>query len=247
MGDATLAGPARALGPYRLAGNRLLFEMPGVARYRCEAGERITVERAAGASESAVAGYLIATALPALLWMRGDIVLHMAAALLPGMSGAIAFGGATGSGKSSILAQLVAAGASMVADDTMCVRFDGEGPVVSGLPGGYFLAGEDADRMFRTVPPELAVSATRLAGIVVLGPRRSAGPAAFHALTGASAFEALLAGRHRPRIPTLLGRDKALLPVLARLSGKLPIHRWDRFEGQPGADIADLARLLRDA
>jgi hypothetical protein len=242
-----LAGPARALGPYRLAGDRLLFEMPGMARYRCEAGERIIVEPAAGASESAVAGYLIATALPALLWMRGDIVLHMAAALLPGMSGAIAVGGATGSGKSSILDQLVATGASMVADDTICVRFDGESPVVSGLPAGYFLADGDAARAFQTVPPGQRVSAMRLAGVVMLGPRTSAGPATFHALTSVSAFEALLAGRHRPRVPMLLGRDTALLPVLARLSRELPIHRWDRVEGQPGADMEELARLLRNA
>jgi hypothetical protein len=221
--------------------------MSGVARYRCEAGARITVEPAVGAPESAVAGYLIATALPALLWMRGDIVLHMAAALLPGMSGAIAVGGATGSGKSSILAQLVAAGARMVADDTMCVRFDGESPVASGLPAGYFLADDDAARAFRVVPPAQRVSAARLAGVVMLGPRTSSGAAAFHALTGASAFETLLAGRHRPRVPMLLGRDKALLPVLARLSRELPIRRWDRVEGQPGADIAELAHLLRGA
>jgi hypothetical protein len=243
MGDAALAGPARALGPYRLAGDALLFEMPGVARFRCEAGERITVESAAGASESAVAGYLIATALPALLWMRGDIVLHMAAAVLPGMSGAIAFGGASGSGKSSILHQLVAIGANIVADDTICVRFDEQAPMVSGLPGGYFLADADV-RAFRTVPPEQRLSSARLAAIIMLGPRKSSGIATFHALNGASAFEVLLAGRHRPRVPALLGRNEALLPVLARLSGNLPIHRWDRLEDQHGVDPQGLIRLI---
>jgi hypothetical protein len=251
LGDTALVGAARALGPYRLAGDALLFEMPGVARYRCEAGARITVERSAGASDAAIAGYLIATALPALLWMRGDIVLHMAAAVLPGMSGAIAFGGATGSGKSSILEQLVAAGASMVADDTMCVRFDGQdpisGPVVSGLPGGYFLADGGAARTFRTVPPGQRVSSARLAGVVTLGSRMASGNAGFHLLTGASAFEALLAARHRPRVPTLLGRDKALLPVLARLSRDLPIHRWNRLEGQKGVDARELMHLLHGA
>ena len=243
MGNAALAGPARALGPYRLAGDALLFEMPGVARFRCEAGERITVECAAGTSESAVAGYLIATALPALLWMRGDIVLHMAAAVLPGMSGAIAFGGASGSGKSTILHQLVAMGANMVADDTICVRFDGQAPRVSGLPGGYFL--HDADvRAFQSVPSEQCLPSAPLAAVIMLGLRKSSGTAAFHALNGASAFEALLAGRHRPRVPALLGRNEALLPVLARLSGNLPIHRWDRLEDQQGVDPQELIRLI---
>ena len=238
-----MVGPARALGPYRLAGDALLFEMAGVARYRCEAGERITVEPAAAASESAVTGYLIATALPALLWMRGDIVLHMAAVVLPGMSGAIAFGGASGSGKSTILHQLVATGAKMVADDTICVRFDGHVPVVSGLPGGYFLAHDDA-RVFRTAPPGQRLSSARLAAVVMLGPRKSSGVATFHTLNGASAFEVLLAGRHRPRVPALLGRNEALLPVLARLSGILPIRRWDRLEDQLGVDQRELARLI---
>ena len=243
MGDAALAGPARALGPYRLAGDALLFEMAGVAHYRCEAGERITVECAAGASESAVTGYLIATALPALLWMRGDIVLHMAAVVLPGMSGAIAFGGPSGIGKSTIVHQLVAAGAKMVADDTICVRFEGQTPVVSGLPSGYFLA--DADiRAFRKVPAEQRLSWAGLAAVVMLGPRKSSGIAAFHVLNGVSAFEVLLAGRHRPRVPTLLGRNEALLPVLARLSGNLPLHRWDRLEGQHAVDPRELMRLI---
>jgi len=243
LGDAALAGPARALGPYRLAGDALLFEMAGVARYRCEAGARITVQPATGALESAVTGYLIATALPALLWMRGDIVLHMAAVVLPGMSGAIALGGASGSGKSTILHQLVAAGVHAVADDTICVRFDGQDPMVSGLCGGYFLADADV-RTFRTVPPEQCLSSARLAGIVMLGPRRSSGIAAFRALKGVSAFEMLLAGRHRPRVPTLLGRNAALSPVLARLAGNLPIHRWNRLEGQREVDPQDLARLI---
>jgi len=245
MGDAALTGPARALGPYHLAGDALLFEMPGVARYRCEAGERIIIERAAAASESAVAGYLIATALPALLWMRGDIVLHMAAAVLPGMAGAIAFGGASGSGKSTVLHQLATAGAHVVADDTICVRFDEETMVVSGLPGGYFLADADADaRTFRTLPPGQCLSSAYLAGVVMLGPRRSSGVAAFNALKGASAFEVLLAGRHRPRVPTLLGRNAELSPMLGRLAGNLPIHRWDRVEDQWEVDPEDLMRLI---
>jgi hypothetical protein len=245
-GAAALAGPARALGPYRLDGDALLFEMPGVARYRCEAGERIIIERAAAASESAAAGYLIATALPALLWMRGDIVLHMAAVVLPGMSGAIAFGGASGSGKSTVLHQLVAAGAHVVADDTICVRFDEQAIVVSGLPCGYFLADAGA-RSFQTVPPEQCLSSARLAGVVMLGQRKSSGIAAFNTLKGASAFEVLLAGRHRPRVPTLLGRNAALSPMLARMAGNLPIHRWDRVEDQREVDPEELVRLISGA
>ena len=241
-GDAALNGPASVLGPYRLAGDSLLFEMARVALYRCDAGRRIIVERIGGTSESEAARYLIATALPALLWMRGEIVLHMAAAIMPGATRAVAIGGVSGGGKSTILAQLVAMGASVVADDTLCLRFDGSAMTVSGLAAGYFVA-TGAQRGFEMVPPEHQAASAQLAALVMLGPRTESGGPIFSALSGVAALEALLASRHRPRIPTLLGKNRALLPVLARLSGTLPIQRWNRQEGAPALDPAELAQL----
>ena len=244
-GDAALPNPTRVSGPYRLAGNSLLFEMPQIARYRCDAGAHIIVERIGETPQNVAATYLIATALPALLWMRGDIVFHAAAALLPGATDAIAIGGASGSGKSTILRQLVAAGGALVADDTLCLRFDGPKLTVSGLAGGYFVAGtgEDISRRFEIVSPgQQRVSAT-LAGLVMLGARTESREPAFRALSGVAALEALLASRHRPRIPTLLGKNPSILPVLARLSEVLPIHLWSRRMGVPELGPAEMARL----
>jgi hypothetical protein len=248
-GDAALRGSARELGPYRLASDSLLFEMPGIARYRCDAGARMIVERIGDTSEGVAASYLIATALPALLWMRGEIVLHAAAAVLPGAAGAIAVGGASGTGKSTVLRQLVAAGASVVADDSVCLRFTGTDVTVSGLAGGYFVAEADSDtaRRLEIVPPEQQIRAAPLAGLMMLDARLSSGASVFHPLGGVGAFEALLASRHRPRIPTLLGNNKAMLPVLARLSEALPIHRWNRREGAVALDPAEMAWLTAPA
>jgi len=203
------------------------------------------VERIGDTTESVAASFLIATALPALLWMRGEIVLHAAAALLPGAAGAIAIGGASGTGKSAILRQLVAAGASVVADDSVCLRFNGADMTVSGLAGGYFVAEADNDRSrrFEVVQPEHQIPAARLTGLVMLGARLSSGAPAFHPLRGAAALEALLASRHRPRIPTLLGNNKAMLPMLARLSEALPVHVWNRREGAVALDPAEIAWL----
>lgn len=221
--------------------------MAGIALYRCDAGARIVVERIGDRSESDVANYLIATALPALLWMRGEIVLHVAAAIVPGARRAIAIGGVSGGGKSTILGQLVAMGASVVADDTLCLRFDGPDMTVSGLAGGYFVANggaaKGAPREFEIVSSEHQVASARLAGLVMLGARAESGGPTFRTLSGVTALEALLASRHRPRIPTLLGKNKALLPVLARLSETLPIQLWNRQEGAPALDPAELAQL----
>ncbi|MEO8374510.1 MAG: hypothetical protein ABI471_04745 [Sphingomonas bacterium] len=244
-GDATLQGPGRELGPYRMAGDSLLFEMPGVARYRCDAGGRMTVERIGATPEDVAASYLIATALPALLWMRGEIVLHAAAAVLPGAAGAIVIGGASGTGKSTILRQLVAVGANVVADDSLCVRFKGADVTVSGLAGGYFVAEADKDtaRRLETVPPERQIRAAPFAGLVMLGARLLSDGPAFRPLSGVAALEALLASRHRPRIPTLLGNNKEMLPVLARLSETLPVCLWNRREGAVELDPAEMAWL----
>ena len=248
-GDAALPGIVRALGPYRLAGDSLSFEMPEIARYRCDAGARMIVERTGGTSESVAAHYLIATALPALLWMRGEIVLHAAAALLPGAAGAIAVGGASRSGKSTVLRQLVAAGASVVADDSVCLRFSGTDMTISGLAGGYFVAEADStvSRRFESVPPERQIRAAPLAGLVMLGARLPSGAPAFRALGGVAALEALLGSRHRPRIPTLLGNNKPMLPVLARLSETQPIHLWNRREGAAALDPNEVAWLTARA
>lgn len=248
-GDAALPGPVRELGPYRLAGDSLLFEMPGIARYRCDAGARMIVERIGDATESVAASYLIATALPALLWMRGELVLHAAAAMLPGAAGAIAIGGASGTGKSTVLRQLVAAGASVVADDSLCVRFNGADVTVSGLAGGCFVteADNDTSRRLEIVPPEHQIRAAPFAGLVMLGARLSSGGAAFHPLSGVAALEALLASRHRPRIPTLLGNNKAMLAALAHLSERLPVHLWHRREGAAALDRAEMAWLTARA
>ena len=246
-GKARLRGATRDLGPYRLAGDSLVFELPRIARYRCDAGARIIVERLGETPERVAAAYLIATALPALLWMRGEIVLHAAAAVLPGALGAVAIGGASGSGKSTVLRALVAAGASVVADDSLCLRLVGPDLRVSGLAGGYFVPGADDDivRAFQDVPGDRRLASAPLAGLMMLGPRTSSGEPALRTLGGVAALEALLASRHRPRIPTLLGNNRALLPVLARLSATLPIHLWNRRDGAPGLDLVEAAWLAR--
>jgi len=227
-GPAVLEGASSTLGPYRLAGDRLLFSRRGVADYLCEGGGRIVVERAPGADAFEVRGSLIATALPALLWMRGEIVLHAAAAVLPGARRAIAIGGASGAGKSSLLDQLLSFGSTLVGDDALRLRHDGPAMLASGLPAGLFLG--DHGRAFKPAPPEQQAASAELAALVVLETPRGQDAPRFRRLRGADALETLLAGRHRPRVPRLLGREAGLLPAFSRLAGHLPVYHWRRRE-----------------
>jgi hypothetical protein len=241
--EGVVAGDDTAIvaGPYRYSEDKLTFQAPNVARYLCTAN-RITIERANGADDAQVGGYLVATALPASLWMRGEIVLHAAAVLLPFADHAVAVAGASGSGKSTVLGELACAGARLVADDSICVRMTASRLVASGLAAGYFLGAEP--RTFHGLSPDRQVAAAPLAGLVILEMPRSESTARFRRLEGAHALEALLNNRHRPRIPALL-RATSALGTLATMTRRLPIHSWRRREGAISLDPVELEFLAR--
>lgn len=234
-GSAALVGVAEESGPYRYTPNKLVFERRGVARYLCEEGKRIVIEPFAGAREFDIVGSLIATALPATLWMRGEIVLHAAAAVLPSSACAIAIDGPSGSGKSTILDRLVAAGARVVGDDTLCVRSVGNVIQVSGLSAAYFLRDAASDtaeeRVLRTVSEARQLPSADLAAFAVLAMPRQDNGFGFCKLQGYDALEVLLNGRHRPRIPRLLQSDACLLPSFAELAQKISVYSWQRCDG----------------
>lgn len=134
---STQAGPVYALMP-----DGLQFMCAGVATYRIGT-DTIAVAPDPDAAPGAVSGMLVATALPALLWLRGRFVLHAAAAQLAG-GDAVAIAGGTGSGKSTVLAQLVDAGAALLGDDT--IAFD---PATARYASGWPAAGSSGTRRER--------------------------------------------------------------------------------------------------
>ncbi len=222
------------LGPYRASGDRLVFDCPGVARYLCEGGTRLTVEPVPGADPRIVSGMLIATALPALLWSRGDIVLHAAAAVLPGCATAVAIAGPSGAGKSTILEALVARGADVVADDSLCMRQQAETTWISGLPASYFLPPEGArdSRLVRRVDTARQRPSARLGAVLVIDVPQDDEPA-FRRLRGTKALAMLLMHRHRPRVPRILKCEAVNLPQLATIASRLPVYAWQRRAGEP--------------
>lgn len=210
-------GPECAVeGPYRVGPCGFEFAMPGVARYAC-VGDRVLIAPEPGASEADIATMLVATVLPALLWASGEIVLHAAAFVDPRHARAIAVAGPSGTGKSTLLAQAVAAGARVIADDSVCLRAS----VASGLPGGWYdpLVAGKAERRFNPVPAAVQLAEHPLAHILILTP----GLDVPRVLRGADAVKALLDNRHRPRIARLMGHEPALLSKLAAICASIPI------------------------
>ena len=149
----TLASIAPVAPPppvYRWDGEILTFTAPGVAHYRCRR-DRITIAAEHDADPDMVCALLISTALPAVLWLREDSVLHAAALVSPAGS-ALAVAGPSGVGKSTVVHQAIQSGATLLADDSIRLAQKGDRVCGSGLAGGYHCGPPgDAARIFHRV------------------------------------------------------------------------------------------------
>lgn len=223
--------PARSTADapvYARTPDGLCFVCPGVASYRISA-HAITVAPDPDVPPDMVTGMLVATALPALLWLRGRFVLHAGAVRLPGASG-LAIAGASGSGKSTILAQLARAGAALIGDDTIAFS-SATGTAASGLGGGWFAARTDGSgRTFVAVDAGQSCASAPIAAILLLDPHPE-GDGGIVRLDPVAAVTSLLTHRHRPRVPALLGRTAEVLRDATLLAGAIPLYSWRRRAG----------------
>ncbi len=231
-------------------GEGLRLEIPGVASYHCRAREiAITPRRGTSHSApSALGDYLIASALPAALWMQGRLVLHAAAVCTHAGGRALGLMGRSGSGKSPLAAGFVARGALLLAEDSIAIALGPGGPIASGLPGGLFLRGDHETRQFRPLARHQTIDAAQLGALVVLDP--TAAESRLTRLSPTRAIEAVLSHRHRPRAPGLLGMQAKVLRDCIGLIRTVPVFAWRRPNaiglGAPdGAELDEADRLMR--
>jgi len=105
--------------------SQLLLNVPAAGRFHIENGKNITVEPAAAADEKTVRLFLLGTAFGALLMQRGILPIHGSAIALDGRG--IIFTGASGVGKSSLLAAFRQQGAQFLTDDVAAISLDVDG------------------------------------------------------------------------------------------------------------------------
>ena len=239
-------------GPYSSAAGGLLFDHPSAARFFVPyTADTLLVEPKPGSRAEDISGYLIATALPMLLWLRGDMLLHAAVATLPGTQTAVAFAGPSGSGKSTLLLKLMAAGAFSIAEDCTCLRWQDGELIASGLPTRIHLRTSKDDlttpRTCEDLSADRCKASAAISAIVVLAPEapEQSNAASLTRLTATDALAALLRNRHRHRIPGLLSLSTKLLPRWAGIASHIPVYTWHR---QPSdqTDIAALQRTLQN-
>lgn len=215
---------------YTRVDDGLMFNAANVATYQCQP-DRIEVRPCPGSDPEWVSGLLIATAIPAALWMQGRFVLHAAAIVPKGASRAIAIAGASGAGKTVLAKQLLDQGANLLADDSVALELTDSGIVASGLPGGiHRRIDTEQERRFENVSPARSVKSAPLGAIIFLD--GFAGRAEARRLDKIEAIEKTIAHQHRPRIPAALGRVGAVLAQAASIAERVPVGIWQRRKDQ---------------
>lgn len=104
---------------------QLLLNIPDAGRFHVKNGNSIIVEPVAAADEKTIRLFLLGTAFGALLMQRGILPIHGSAIALDGRG--IIFTGASGAGKSSLLAAFRQQGAKFLTDDVTAVSIDADG------------------------------------------------------------------------------------------------------------------------
>ena len=122
---------AQQLGPFLwVTDDALWLQVPEVARFLISDGQRITIDPTPGIDEDSIRVFLLGSALGALLFQRGYLVLH---------GNAIRIGdqcmicvGHSGAGKSTLAAGFLQRGYEILADDVVPV--DETGAALPGFP-----------------------------------------------------------------------------------------------------------------
>lgn len=226
---------------YTRVDDGLMFNATNVASYQCQP-DRIEVRPCPGSDPEWVTGLLIATAIPAVLWMQGRFVLHAAAIVLDGSNHCIAIAGPSGAGKSVLTRQLLQQGASLLADDSVALAVTDEGIIASGLPGGtHCWTGNGDDRCFEPVPLDQSVKSAPLGAIILLDGFTDIFVST--ELNKLAAIEKIIACRHRPRIPAALGGIGAALMQAAAIADQVPVTLWNRSNGDMVLSGAEMELL----
>jgi hypothetical protein len=113
------APPLASSDSYQANDTEFLLRLPGTGIYYVRDGTEIVVNRETDAPELDVRSYLMGNLFAVLCHQRGLLPLHASAIATP--RGAVAFLGASGAGKSSLVAFLARRGHRILADDICLV------------------------------------------------------------------------------------------------------------------------------
>lgn len=225
---------------------QFLLDVPEIAVFLIEDGERIFYSPNPGASEHDICVFLLGTAFGVLLHQRKAMVLHGAAVAHEGQ--AILLCGRSGAGKSTFAAALCNQGYSFVADD-LCVITQKSHQPAQVLPDGrqFKLWGQSIDHLnwsdrrgqvvresfdkYFLPAPSAVNSAVTIAAIYMLsaeGPGRERG---IHPLSLPDATRALEMESYRPYFRQLFNSPEAAIRQSTQILAYAPAFMLTRPMG----------------
>ncbi len=122
----TLPHSQQCDGFFQTAPGTLLLTVPKVARFLVVEGTEVWIEREPDSQDVDIRIFLLGSVLGALLHLRNILALHASAIQTP--YGAVLFSGASGNGKSTLLAAFLRRGYTMLADDVTGITFNESEP-----------------------------------------------------------------------------------------------------------------------
>ena len=101
----------------------ILLGLGQLATFACREGRCITVDACPGADETLLSAYILGVCMAALLYQRGQLLLHGSCVVHNGRG--LLLAGPSGAGKSTLARAFMAQGWRLATDDLSCVVMDG--------------------------------------------------------------------------------------------------------------------------
>lgn len=246
------------LGPYLwVTTQQLWLHVPGVARFLVSQGREIRIDPESGVDEDSLRVFLLGSALGALLFQRGFLVLH-GNAIRIGDSCLICVGH-SGAGKSTLAAAFLQRGYGVLADDV--VPIDRHCHALSGFPRiklwqdtanqlgidtqGLRRIRPDMEKFNYPVPQQFVDHSLPVKWVYILGSHHLSGTL-FEPIQGMARFNPLRNNTYRVRYLDGMALKAEHLKLCGQLAGRIRLARVTRPEQGFGVN-ALVDRLLADA
>lgn len=235
-------GAFEAAEPYRLEGETFRLSVPALCDFEISP-QCIQIRPALGIDPHQVQPYLLGSAMGALLHLRGALVFHGSAVVLPDGTAAL-FCGQSTAGKSTLAARLAQQGHEALADDISAVDLPADAPPLCtpGLARTKLWrdAVERLGMVNQTGPHTRVVPDLDKHSLPVTTSRRAVPVSHIYELqvdessqsslvmtpiVGVEKITAMLANIYRPGYLLTMGRQKQLMAAVARLAPRVQMHR----------------------
>jgi hypothetical protein len=247
----------KCIGTYN--GKEVLFEIPAVGRFLLRGGREILVDLVPHSDDHEINALLLNVIFGALCHQRGITPLHSSAIDLA--DGCVAFVGASGSGKSTVVATLAQRGHEIITDDECFLQLGTNGEVQT-WPGicrvrlwedARAALGFDGPGVRQLIPgynkyfvpvrqPRNLIQARPLRRVYQLH-RAPNGVAEVIRLQGADAAEVLMQNVYPSGFAAALGYQSHVFTVCTAAARGIPVFRlsrpWDLTALDKGIDLLD--------